>query len=90
MSANETTGESVTTESSTSPTNVKAVEVNGLALFNRKGEPNSLSVCWKRWERGFERSNQRRSESNVVVALGRHRSTRNLLHSGTCGSRCIT
>lgn len=70
MSANETTGESVTTESSTSPTNVKAVEVNGLALFNRKGEPNSLSVYWKRWERGFERSNQRRSESNVVVALG--------------------
>ena len=90
MSANETTGESVTTESSTSTTNVKAVEVNGLALFDRKGEPNSLSVRWKRWERGFERSNQQRSESNVVVALGRHRSTRNLLHYGTCWSRCIT
>lgn len=39
MSVNETTGESITTESSTSTTNAKAVEVNGLALFDSKGDP---------------------------------------------------
>ena len=28
-------------------------EVRGLPCFDPKGEPNSLSVRWKRWKRAF-------------------------------------
>ena len=52
------TGEQAS-ESNTSSTNpggatVKQVlEVRGLPCFDPKGEPNSLSVRWKRWKRAF-------------------------------------
>ena len=58
MSRTETTGEQAS-ESSTPSTNsggatVKQVlEVRGLPCFDPKGEPNSLSVRWKRWKRAF-------------------------------------
>lgn len=47
MSATKTTGEAERTKPSTSTVNVKATGVNGLPLFNPKGELNSLSVHWK-------------------------------------------
>ena len=38
----------------TGGTGIKQIlEVRGLPCFDPKGEPNSLSVRWKRWKRAF-------------------------------------
>ena len=34
-------------------TNAKALQVGGLPCFDPKGDPNALSVRWRRWKRAF-------------------------------------
>ena len=34
-------------------TSVKTLEVSGPPCFDPKRDPNTLSVCWKRWKRAF-------------------------------------
>ncbi|CAB4043490.1 Hypothetical predicted protein, partial [Paramuricea clavata] len=34
-------------------TNAKVLEVGGFPCFDHKGDPNTLSIRWKRWKRAF-------------------------------------